>query len=257
MEARGHRLRGIRIDSGDLAWLSCQARRMLDDAGLGYVEIVASNSLDEYTVASLKSQGACIDIWGIGTAMVTGGEQSALDGVYKMNAIQDRDGTWQTRMKISDQIAKATLPGIHQVRRFYDGDGVMIGDMIVDIDDDAYRNEAGAQFVMIDVADVTRSKRFAADTAFEDLLEPVMRVGKATDPLSATMDGNWTVAARSMAELASLGQARERLADDLSHLDDSHKRFLRPHVYPVGIEAALSDEQLALMQRLRDEGSDA
>ena len=274
MEARGQRLRGIRIDSGDLAWLSQQARALLDEAGLGYVEIVASNSLDEYTISSLKEQGARIDVWGVGTAMVTGGEQSALDGVYKMTAIQDIDGSWQPRMKLSDQIAKATLPGIHGVRRFYDAVGFMIGDMVYGIEDAAYRvAEVSRTYVsptdesdeshcakpwrplnlcatlsassnaswseMVDPVDVTRRKRFAADTPCEELLQPVMRAGAIVDAAAVGDE--------------ALEAARERLRADLTRLDNSHKRFLRPHTYPVGIEESLNDARIALVRTLRDE----
>jgi len=240
MKARGQHLRGIRIDSGDLAWLSQQARAMLDEAGLEHVKIVASNSLDEYTVSSLKEQGACIDIWGVGTAMVTGGEQAALDGVYKMTAIQDESGTWQPRMKLSDQIAKATLPGIHGVRRFFDTVGFMVGDMVYDIED----TEGGSpisvpESVMVDPSDVTRCKRFAADTPCEELMIPVMRKGAVVDPGWMDPDG--------------LDAAHERLSSDLTRLDNSHKRLLRPHRYPVGIEQSLNETRIALMRHLRSE----
>ncbi|MCL2024628.1 MAG: nicotinate phosphoribosyltransferase [Coriobacteriia bacterium] len=121
MAARGEQLRGIRLDSGDLAQLSRRAREMLDAAGLPDVQIVASNALDEYAVTALKEQGAAIDAWGIGTAMVTGGDQAALDGVYKMTAIEEVDAsgavTWQPRAKISDDPAKRSKPGITKSAR--------------------------------------------------------------------------------------------------------------------------------------------
>jgi nicotinate phosphoribosyltransferase len=240
MQACGKRLRGIRIDSGDLAWLSIQARSMLDEAGLDYVKIVASNALDEYTVRSLKEQGAAVDIWGIGTQMVTGGTDSSLDGVYKLTAVRE-DGTWQPRMKLSDQIAKATLPGVHGVRRFFDENDLMVADMV-------YATEPGiaptivgeltADAVMVDPVDVMRTKRFDAGTAFEDLLVPVMREG------------------RMLGERPTLADARLRLQRDLERLDDSHKRFLRPHIYPVGIEQTLNEERIALLGVLRAEGAD-
>ncbi|MCL2491382.1 MAG: nicotinate phosphoribosyltransferase [Coriobacteriia bacterium] len=259
MQQRGQRLFGIRIDSGDLAWLSQQARSMLDEAGLDHVHIVASNSLDEYTVRSLKEQGACVDIWGVGTSMVTGGDQAALDGVYKMTAIQDADGVWGPRMKISDQLSKATLPGIHGVRRFYNGTGMMIGDMVygtvgtvgsVPFASDGTKGyDPGAQngtkgtdptvptipLTMVDPADVTRRKGFALGTPYKDLLVPVMRDGKLSGPRP------------------TLNDARRRLAKDMARLDDSHKRFLRPHTYPVGIEESLNDARLSLMSELKGE----
>ena len=232
MEQRGEKLLGIRIDSGDLAWLSQQARAMLDEADLEYVRIVASNSLDEYTVSSLKEQGARVDVWGVGTQMVTGGAYSALDGVYKMTAIKDADGVWQPRMKISDQIVKATLPGVHGLRRYYDDAGMMNGDMIYD-QSLISPSPDSRHMTMVDPADPTRSKSFAEGTQHEELLVPIMRSGEV------------------VRETPTLDQARERLTKDMARLDDTHKRFLRPHVYPVGVEESLNDRRLALMRDLR------
>jgi nicotinate phosphoribosyltransferase len=235
METRGERLRGIRIDSGDLAWLSRKARAMLDQANLGYVKIVASNALDEYTVSSLKAQGAAVDMWGIGTQMVTGGTYSALDGVYKMTAIQDTEGVWQPRMKVSDQISKATLPGVHGVRRYYDANGMMAGDMVYDA---LTFSQSGGCVTMVDPADVTRYKRFDNDARYQELLVPVMDKGAICG------------------ELLTPEYARARLKTDIEYLDDSRKRFLRPHSYPVGIEEHLSDARIALMQSLRGDGDE-
>lgn len=116
MKARGEKLLGIRLDSGDLAYLSIEARKMLDEAGLHDAEIVASNNLDEYIIGSLKDQGAKISIWGVGTKLVTAFDQPALGGVYKLGAIND-GGHWDHRLKLSEQTSKSTTPGIHQVLR--------------------------------------------------------------------------------------------------------------------------------------------
>ncbi len=114
----GHELSGIRLDSGDLAYLSMEARRLLDEAGFEQANVVASNDLDEGTIESLKGQGARVNVWGVGTNLVTGGSQSALGGVFKLSAIE-RDGAWQPRLKLSEQTAKVSLPGRLQVRRFF------------------------------------------------------------------------------------------------------------------------------------------
>ena len=95
LRERGHEMVGIRLDSGDLAYLSIEARRMLDDAGFANAQIVASNDLDEHMIASLKEQGARIDLWGVGTRLVTGGEQAALGGVYKLGAVREPGGEWR------------------------------------------------------------------------------------------------------------------------------------------------------------------
>ena len=98
----GQQLIGIRLDSGDLAWLSIEARRMLDEAGFPDAVIVASNDLDEHIIASLKDQGAKIGVWGVGTRLVTAYDQPALGGVYKLSALGDGQGGWQYKVKLSE-----------------------------------------------------------------------------------------------------------------------------------------------------------
>ncbi|MBV9671301.1 MAG: nicotinate phosphoribosyltransferase, partial [Verrucomicrobia bacterium] len=118
LSAHGKRLLGIRLDSGDLAYLSVQARRMLDAAGFHDAQILASNDLDEYIISSLHEQGAIISQWGVGTKLVTAFDQPALGGVYKMGAISPWGNGWQFRLKLSEQTAKISHPGSLQVRRF-------------------------------------------------------------------------------------------------------------------------------------------
>jgi nicotinate phosphoribosyltransferase len=126
-------MRGVRLDSGDLAYLSIEIRALLDEAGFEEVEIMASNALDEYIIQDLKRQGAKINSWGVGTNLVTGKDQPALDGVYKLSALRDSPNEpWRYKIKISEQPIKITTPGILQVRRFQDGRGYL-SDMIYDI----------------------------------------------------------------------------------------------------------------------------
>jgi len=124
MRTRGRELQGIRLDSGDLASLSIQARRMFDDAGFPKVLIAASNELDEHLIASLKDQGARIDVWGVGTRLITAYDQPALGGVYKLTAIRPKGGAWQHKIKLSEQEVKISTPGVLQVRRFASGDAI-------------------------------------------------------------------------------------------------------------------------------------
>jgi nicotinate phosphoribosyltransferase len=107
----GSRLTGIRLDSGDLAELSIEARALLDSSGLSHVKIIASGDLDEYKIETLKQKGAPIDIWGVGTRLVTAYDEPALTGVYKLAAIQNTDGIWHDCHKTSNDDFKATLPG--------------------------------------------------------------------------------------------------------------------------------------------------
>lgn len=132
LKKRGFDLLGVRLDSGDLAALSKATRRLLDQAGLYDALIVASNDLDEYKIAALKAANAPIDVWGVGTKLVTGGEQAALGGVYKLAAIQDEEGIWRYKIKQSEDMIKVSNPGLLQVQRWYDEAGQPIADCIVD-----------------------------------------------------------------------------------------------------------------------------
>lgn len=121
LEARGKRLNAIRLDSGDLAYLSKKARKMLDDAGLPYVKIVATNDLDENIILNLKAEGARIDVWGVGTQLITAADQPALGGVYKLVA-RERDGGYEPVIKISANPEKVTNPGVKDVYRIISRD---------------------------------------------------------------------------------------------------------------------------------------
>src|SRR5207248_3319128 len=129
LRSQGHEMAGIRLDSGDLAYLSIEARRMLDAAGFPKALIVASNDLDEHIIASLKQQGARIGMWGVGTKLVTAFDQPALGGVYKLTAIRDAGQPWRYKVKLSEQAVKVSTPGILQVARFTRQDE-FVGDMI-------------------------------------------------------------------------------------------------------------------------------
>ncbi|MGB6977348.1 MAG: nicotinate phosphoribosyltransferase [Gammaproteobacteria bacterium] len=133
LQTEGRKLRGIRLDSGDLAKLSHQARQMLDAAGLKDTQIVASGDLEENKIAQLKTQRAPIDAWGVGTRLVTAYDQPSLDAIYKLSAIRDEKGVWNYKAKISDQADKTTIPGIQQVRRYYK-ENKFVRDVIYDIE---------------------------------------------------------------------------------------------------------------------------
>lgn len=227
LRERGHKLAGVRLDSGDLAYLSVQARRILDEAGFTETAILGSNDLDEHIIASLKDQGAAITVWGVGTRLVTGGDDPALGGVYKLGAVRDPDGPWEPRLKLSEQAAKISNPGTLQVRRYSNGSG-FLADVIYDIglglaDDD----------VMIDPLDPTRRKRLPAGPRSDDLLAPVLRGG------------------RPVAESPGLDEIRRRLAAQLDGFHAGVKRFVNPHRYPVGLEGRLFDLKTALVLKAR------
>ncbi|MBS4073195.1 MAG: nicotinate phosphoribosyltransferase, partial [Algoriphagus sp.] len=129
LRSKGKEMVGIRIDSGDLAYYSVQARQLLDEAGFPNAKIVASNDLDEHIISSLKTQDAAIDVWGVGTKLVTAFDQPALGAVYKLSAVKNAEGVWEPKVKISQQSLKINVPGIHTIKRYF-SNGKAVADMI-------------------------------------------------------------------------------------------------------------------------------
>ena len=231
LRAQGHEMIGVRLDSGDLAYLSIEARRILDDAGFPDAAIVGSNDLDEHLITSLKEQGAKIGVWGVGTRLVTGHDQPALGGVYKLSAVRDGGGPWVDRLKLSEQAIKVTTPGILQVRRYHqqgEAIGEAIGDAIFD-----RQHPMGDGCVIVDPVDVTRRKTIPAGTAGSDLLVPVFRGGQC------------------VYELPSIEDARRRTREQLALFHGGVKRFANPHQYPVGLEAGLHERKTEMILKAR------
>jgi nicotinate phosphoribosyltransferase len=228
LKARGGSLAGIRLDSGDLAYLSIEARRMLDEAGFADTNIVASNDLDEYTIASLREQGARIDIWGVGTRLDTCYDQPALGAIYKLSAICDPGG-WRYPVKLSEQSSKISIPGVLGVRRFVDSSGRFRADMIYDEDLPAPPNGD----VIVDPADALHMRAIDPDWSSQELLVPAMRGGVRVSAAPSLDD----VRARARAQIGSLHPAIRRL--------------LNPHVYPVGLEMRLHERRTALVVERR------
>jgi len=228
LRQRGQDLGGIRLDSGDLAYLSIEARRLLDAAGFEKTSIVASNDLDEYIMASLKDQGAKIDVWGVGTKLATAYDQPALGGVYKLAALKNEKGEWENKVKLSEQTIKTSTPGIQQVRRFRNDRGFM-ADMIFDVRDENSTEKS----MMIDPYDFTRQRTFEHKYEFEDLLQPIFRAGKQSYVIP------------------TIEETKLRVQQQLSQLHSGTKRFVNPHTYPVGLEKKLFDTKTSLILKLR------
>ncbi|HVG24931.1 MAG TPA: nicotinate phosphoribosyltransferase, partial [Thermoanaerobaculia bacterium] len=223
---RGHELAGIRLDSGDLAYLSIEARKMLDAAGFANARIAASNDLDEHIITSLKLQGARVDVWGVGTRLVTAFDQPALGGVYKLTAIRKEGADWEYKIKLSEQLIKISNPGILQVRRFVDG-GRAIGDMIFSEDGQTPTR------TIVDPLDRTRRKDFDGAAAAEDLLVPIFRGGtRVYDP-------------------PPLDAVRARREQQLALFHGGIKRLVHPHRYPVGLERQLFELKTRLVLEAR------
>jgi nicotinate phosphoribosyltransferase len=224
LRGEGHELAGIRLDSGDLAWLSQEARRMLDEAGFPKAAILASNELDEHVIESVKDQGAKIAVWGVGTRLVTGDEDGALGGIYKLGAVREsRDAPWKPRLKISEQIEKTTIPGVNQVRRFAH-DGEFLADVIWD-------ETIGlpSPCVIVDPANPLRRREIPAGTRGEDLLIPIFRGG------------------RRVYAPPPLADVRARTGAQLARFHAGVKRFMNPHQFPVGLERGLHDLRAQLV----------
>lgn len=170
LRSEGHELQGIRLDSGDLNAQSQIARKMLDEAGFPNTAIIASDNLDEASIRELKANGAKINVWGVGTHLVTGGQQAALGGVYKLAAIEDVVGLWQYRIKKSADTNKMSNPGIHQVYRFVDQAQIPQMDVIFDVAD---------QETLLSMVDFQGQKHaINTDWQASKLLTPIFKAGK-------------------------------------------------------------------------------
>jgi nicotinate phosphoribosyltransferase len=220
MEARGQKLGGIRLDSGDLAYLSKRARVLLDQAGLHDVKIVVSNQLDEVIIKSLLDQGAPINAFGVGTNLVTGQQTPALDGVYKLSQYEGNPC-----LKISENLSKTSLPGIKKVVRYTDPEGFFYADGIL------LEDEKSTEYIHHPLFPEQKSR--VAHCFPESILFKVMEGGKSLVKLTV----------RDAAQYA-----KERLAK----LSPERKRFENPHIYKVGMSRALMDLRSQLIQRYQE-----
>jgi nicotinate phosphoribosyltransferase len=229
LREKGYKMAGIRLDSGDLAYLSIEARKLLDEAGFADTNILASNDLDETIIKSLKDQGAKINVWGVGTKLVTAFDQPALGGVYKLAAIRNEAGSWEYKIKLSEQVIKISTPGILQVRR-YAHNGVFISDMIYDTQNPPTRSQS----TMVDPTDYTKRRKLSNTNSYEDLLVPVFQNGQL------------------IYNVPGIEESRKRTQRQLNAFHESNKRFVNPHIYPVGLEKSLYDYKTDLILQLRN-----
>lgn len=231
LKKNNKKLLGIRLDSGDLAHLSIKSRQMLDDAGFEDTLILASNELDETLITELKRQGSQINIWGVGTNLVTSQDQPALDGVYKLSAIRDPGQPWEYKLKLSEQMLKVSNPGILQVRRFYN-EAENVADVMYDI-----QNPLKDTWTMIDPLDPSRTKTLKGSLSYRDLLVPIFKNGKRTY------------------SLPSLKEIKAYTQQELSHFQVGIKRFINPHQYNHGMEYSLYQKKFELIQKIREQTS--
>ena len=223
----GHQLLGIRLDSGDFVALSRESRRLLDDAGFPAAAIVVSGDLDEYRIEQLLQAGACADIWGVGTRLVTGHDQPALGGVYKLAALRDPAGRWEYKLKLSEQNLKQSEPGILQISRLRSAAGHFVADVI-------YDEAAGLPDPPVLVPPGASQGQAAPEYADQaDLLVPVFRGGRA------------------VAEPAAAAEARDRAAAQFASFDPRILQLQNPDSYLVGLEQGLHRVKSALIAAAR------
>ena len=225
LRRHGHEMVGVRLDSGDLAYLSIEARKLLDEGGFPDAVIVASNDLDEHLIQSLKSQGARIAVWGVGTKLATAFDQPALGGVYKLAALENELGQWVPKIKLSEQLIKTSTPGKLQVRRYMQ-DGIANVDMIYD-----ELNPLPDAPTIIDPLDSSHRRPGLPD--YVDLLQPVVRNGIL------------------VGQQPTLDDIRQRVIDQRKLFHRSIQRLDHPHKYPCGLEETLFQLKTRLVHEAR------
>jgi nicotinate phosphoribosyltransferase len=217
---------GIRLDSGDLAYLSKEARKMMDEAGFPDALVVASNDLDEYTIRELESQGARIDVYGVGTKLITAYDQPALGCVYKLAAEHIGDD-WIPRIKRSENFEKVTNPGVKKIVRFFDNeDGKAIVDLLM-LDDEEI---PGQPFEVFDPVHTWKRKTVNGANSVE-LLKPIFVEGKL------------------VYELPTMDEIAEKVKKNLNAFSEEHTRFANPHVYHVDLSQKLWDTKTDLLKK--------
>ncbi|HUX21039.1 MAG TPA: nicotinate phosphoribosyltransferase [Spirochaetia bacterium] len=225
LKKQGKRI-GVRLDSGDLEYLSKQCRKRLDAAGLEDATIIVSNELNEEIVHQLVTASSPINGWGIGTQLVTGGSDSAFSGVYKL-AAKDERGRMTPTIKLSNNPEKTTIPGVKQVHRYYDAYGSPVGDLLA-LDEEGA--PSGAEIVFHHPTYEERSYTLTAYERSEPLLQPVMHEGRRLLPRP------------------TLSEVRTRAISGVKSLDDTYKRLINPHVYKVSLSTRLKELKFALMR---------
>lgn len=222
---------GIRLDSGDIAFLSKESRKMLDEAGFPDAKIIVSNDLDEYTILNLKAQGARVDMWGIGTKLITAYDQPALGAVYKMVAIENENGVMEDTIKISANAEKVTTPGLKRVYRIINKtNGKSEGDYITMEDENPQAEEHLKMFHPVH----TFVSKFVTNFEAKDL------------HVEAIKDG------RIVYENPPLMEMRRYASENLELLWDEYKRSLNPEEYPVDLSQKCWDNKMRNIQEARE-----
>ena len=229
LRAQGHEPVGIRLDSGDLAYLSREARKMLDQGGFPNTIICASGDLDENLIRDLKLQGACINTWGVGTKLITSEDCPSLGGVYKMSA-ETIDGQVIPKIKISENPVKITNPGIKKLWRIYDGKtGKAVADLIA-LEHETY--DTSKPLTIYDPVNTWKSMTLT-DYTMKELQAPIFKNGEC------------------VYQSPTLKEIQKHCREDLDTFWDQYKRLLNPHRYKVDLSDSLWMLKNSMLQSYR------
>jgi nicotinate phosphoribosyltransferase len=229
LRKNGHEMIGVRLDSGDRVALSIEARQMLDKAGFTNAKIVCSGDLDEYAIADMKRHGAKIDMWGVGTKLTTGQPDAALGGIYKLGAVRRPGGQWQYRIKLSDEGAKTSCPGLLQVRRFHQPDGRFVADAIYEID-----HQVSEPCTVVDLQ-TEQEAEIPGNIEYTDLLVPIFHKGEL------------------IYQPPNLAASHECARQQLSCAPAEILRLNNPTPYKIGLEQSLHQLRSALIARAKEQ----
>lgn len=226
LHPKGQRLKGVRIDSGDMAYLSKKVRKMLDEAGLNDCLIMASNSLDERTISSIIAQGGCVDSYGVGERLITAYSDAKFGAVYKLAAIKQGDH-FVPKIKLSENIGKITNPGVKRLYRVYSDKGASIADLITNAGETP---KDGEDFTYI-CPDKPWKPRVFSNCTFRPLLQPLFREGKL------------------VAKLPKLEEIRQYVQRQLQNeVWTEEQRFENPHQHYLDMSEGYYQMKLSLMQ---------
>jgi len=228
LRPRGEYVRGIRIDSGDLAYLTKKARKMLDDAGMHRTKITVSNSLDEFLIKELIHQGAAIDSFGVGERLVTARSEAVFGGVFKLAAVEE-DGKLTPKIKLSENVTKTTTPGFKQVYRFYDENNLAIADVLTLFEEEIDENKPYVLFH----PDFPYKRKTVRNFKVRKLLEPIYLKGKL------------------VYKVPTLEEVRAHHKKEIETLWPEVKRLERPHLYYVDLSQNLWDLKQSLIEKYR------
>lgn len=221
---------GVRIDSGDMAYISKRVREQLDAAGFTEAKIYASNDLDEATILNLKMQKAKIDVWGVGTKLITAYDQPALGAVFKLVSIEDSEGNMVDTIKLSSNAEKVTTPGKKQVWRITrNSDGKSEGDYVTLWDEDPREEEAIFMFHPVHTFINKTVRDFTARPVLQDIF----------------------IEGKRVYELPVLNEIKEYTKENLDSLWEEYKRDLNPQKYPVDLSTECWNHKMATMERMK------